>query len=137
MITKKMKKKYLYKKDKELRKGRTCLQALGFLISVLKYKSAISLPAWTRKTLGAAKLSSQRRARAPSFCFTQSAAPCLVAFAICPHGKTDSMQRHLLEAMSETADVLELRQKASVHLPVWEVVVYGIGLPTTALRRAA
>ena len=49
-------------------------------------------------------------------------------------GRKDSIHHHLLEAVSETADVLELRQKASRHHPPWVVlvlvvVVYQIALP--------
>ena len=45
------------------------------------------------------------------------------------YGKSDSIHHHLLEVISETANVLELRQTASIHHPLWMVVVYGIGLP--------
>ena len=41
------------------------------------------------------------------------------------------MHHHLLEVTFETATMLELRQKASIHHPLWVVVVYRIGLPNT------
>jgi len=51
-----------------------------------------------------------------------------------PPGKSDSTH-HLLEATSGTAAVLELRQKSPIHHPLWVVVVYKIGLPTTACHK--
>jgi len=46
-------------------------------------------------------------------------------------GKIDSKHHHHLEAISETATVLELKQQASTHHPLWVVVVVcRIGLPT-------
>ena len=48
--------------------------------------------------------------------------------------KGDSIHHHLLEAISETAAALELRQVSSAHHPLWVVVVvYRIGLPNDAL----
>ena len=45
-------------------------------------------------------------------------------------GRKDSVHRPLLEAISETANVLELRQKFLHTTPVWVVaVVYRIALP--------
>ena len=43
-------------------------------------------------------------------------------------GKRGSIHQHLLEAISETTIVLELRQVASIHHPLWVAVVYRIGL---------
>ena len=48
--------------------------------------------------------------------------------------KTDSIHHHHPEAISGTATVLELRQKASIHHPLWVVVVYKIGLPKNTLK---
>jgi len=42
--------------------------------------------------------------------------------------KRDSVHQHLLEAIPETADALESRQKAFTHQPL-RVVVYRIALP--------
>jgi len=45
-------------------------------------------------------------------------------------GRIDSIHHNHPEAISGTATVLELRQKASTHHPLWVVVVvYRIGLP--------
>ena len=46
----------------------------------------------------------------------------------CTSGKTYSIHHHHLKGNLETATVPELRQKASIHHPLW-VVVYRIGLP--------
>jgi len=48
-------------------------------------------------------------------------------------GRGDSVHHHHhLEAISETATVLESRQKASAHHPLWVAAVYQIVLPTQA-----
>ena len=47
----------------------------------------------------------------------------------CCYGKIDSIHHRHWEAISGTAAVLELKQKASIHHPLWVVVVYKVGLP--------
>ena len=46
-------------------------------------------------------------------------------------GNIDSIHHHLLEVIFETATVPELMQEASMHHPLWVVVVvvYRIGFP--------
>ena len=52
-------------------------------------------------------------------------------------GKGDSIHHHLLEVIFETATAPELKTNASVHHPLWVVVVvvvvYRIGFPTYTL----
>ena len=51
--------------------------------------------------------------------------------------KIDSIQHHHLETISGTATVLELRQRASTHHPLWVAVVYRIGLPIKVMHMSS
>ena len=48
-------------------------------------------------------------------------------------GKRDSIHHHFLEAISETA-CARIETKASIHQPLWVVVVYKIGFPKAHVR---
>ena len=69
-----------------------------------------------------------------SFCIMFPLVGSCVHLSSCSIGKRDSIHHHLLEAISETAIVLESRQAASIHHPLWVAVVHRIGLPIDTPR---